>query len=264
MKVAILGAGPSAAYAMMACEDLDVQYQVISSNFPSMFFPGPFWARLNPTEIAVPETDVHVYSVGNVYEYLKKQWQEVQDEWMTASSFPTEARTEYAYNPYELFIPFWESRRTISLTTGDLTDEDIKNLAVDYDLVFMTFASEESREAMKSYRTRYPIISYKADFQTAPFCIYNGHENEHIVRFSSLFGYVHAEYPQTYSPRLKLLTKDAHVTWVADTIPDTPEWNPYITPAYNVTLLGRFARWDRKVLAHHAYARTKAVLENRL
>ena len=255
--VAILGTGPSAAYAAMACNDASVSYDIISNRSPVMHFPGAFWPRLNLTGAPIPKVEVKIYSVGTAEGYLRKQWGEVSPEWLKETSFPIKARTELAYNPYELFRPFWATKN-IHLVEG-LSDEAIADIAKEYAIVFMTFATQKSREAMKPYSIRYPIASYKYSTTNHHYCIYNGEEPNHIVRMSSLFGYIHLEYSKDYIPKTELVG-DGQITWVPDTLPDTPEWDLADVPAKNVFLIGRYAQWKRKVLSHDAYAEVQSIL----
>jgi hypothetical protein len=79
---------------------------------------------------------------------------------------------------------------------------------------------------------------------------------------SNLFGHVHLEYAKDYIPK-KELVGDGKVTWVPDTLPDSPEWDPTDVPSANIVLSGRFAQWKRKVLSHEAYDQTKKAIEER-
>ncbi len=278
MKVAILGAGPSAAYIATACEDFSVEYDIISSRSPTLFFPGSFWLRQNPWTALMPVTKVHIYSTGSAIGYLRKQWKMVDPAWLLHTSFPEISRTELVWNPYDFLIPFWKNKDILLIK--DLSDEDIKDIAEGYDAVFMTFATQKSKKVMEPFVIKYPIISYnaeelaKVDNETYPltstllsskisYCIYDGDAGHHMTRVSQLFGYVHFEYSQYYIPTQELIG-NGKVTWVSDTYPATPEWNPQDVPADNIILVGRHAQWNRKILSHHAYEQTVKILEQKL
>lgn len=277
MKVAILGTGPSAAYVAMACTKLSVKYDVLSSCSPTLFFPGSFWLRQNPWTNTTPTTKMHIYSTGDAIGYLRKQWKMVDPAWLLHTSFPETAHTELVWNPYEILKPFWKTKNILLIK--DLSDEDIEYIAKGYELVFMTFATQESKNVMKSFVIRYPIVSYnleeiKADAEMYPmtstmlasklsYCIYDGDTGHWMTRISQLFGYLHLEYSQYYVPNQELIG-DGKITWVPDTNPDTPEWDPQDVPADNVILVGRHAQWSRKVLSHNAYEQTIKILQGKL
>jgi hypothetical protein len=259
LKVAILGTGPSAAYSAMACEQYpEVTSEVISNQAPPIFFPGAFWPRFNPTAHSLPETRVYVSSVGTAIEYLKKQWGMVDPDWLKETSFPKQSRFETAYNPYDLFGKFWKTK-DIHLVPA-LSDNDVKDLAKQYDLIFMTFPTAKSKKALKPFTVQCPIISYPTDAITNHYCIYDGESEDSIIRISYLFGYIHTEYSTEYIPKVELIAS-GKVSWVSDTIPSAPQWDPEDVPADNVTLIGRFACWSRKVLSSDAYDITTDVLK---
>ena len=115
MKVAILGTGPSAAYAAQACDALKVKSEVFSSTAPPVFYPGAFWPRENPLEKDMPLHKIYISKVGSVLGYLKKQWGMVDEDWLLETSFPKESSYEFGLNPYELFKEIWKERTLISL-----------------------------------------------------------------------------------------------------------------------------------------------------
>ena len=278
MKVAILGAGPSAAYVAMACTKLSVKYDIISSRSPTLFFPGSFWLRQDPWTHTTPTTKIHIYSTGDVIGYLRKQWKMVDPDWLLYTSFPKTTSTELVWDPYKILTAFWKDKNILLIK--DLSDRDIQDIsqAPGYDLVFLTFATEKSKKVMKPYVTKYPIIShniedivsngeeldlYLTQLSTSSYCLYDGDTGHYVTRISQLFGYVHFEYSQYYIPTQELVG-NGKVTWVPDTYPDTPEWDLQDVPANNVHLIGRHAQWRRKILSHDAYEQTIEILEQKL
>jgi len=260
MKVAILGTGPSAAYVVAACNKFEVEHKVISNAFPPKTYSGAFWPRLNPTNLTLPMKQVYIYSVGTAEGYLRKQWgDDFRKEWLDTCSFPTESKSELAYDPYSLFQILWKDVN-ISLV-HDLSDREIRKLAMKYDIVFMTFPTEKSKRSQKDYIIQYPITSFPMNnSETYQYCVYSGRDAENAVRMSNLFGFLHTEYSKDHIVNADLLDGGT-VQWVRDTYPDTPEWDAFDVPADNVVLVGRWAQWKRKVLAHNAYETTMAVLK---
>lgn len=261
MKVAILGTGPSAAYAALACDSYEVESHIISKQSPSIFYPGAFWPRSNPTEMELPLSTIYISKVGTAENYLRKQWGEVRPYWLDETSFPSESSFEYGFNPYEFFGAIWKDR-DIHLSQ-ELTDDAVSAISDEYDLVFMTFPTEKSKKALDSNLIKYPIVSYKSNLIGNSYCVYDGETHDKIVRISNLFGFVHNEYGKNYIPSMELVGS-GQITWVRDMPPDTPEWDPEDTPADNVYLLGRFAQWSRKVLSHNAFENVTDILNGTL
>lgn len=260
MKVAILGAGPSAAYAASACDALKVESQVISVSPPPMLYPGAFWPRVNPLEKDMPLYKIYISRTGSAIQYLRKQWGMVDEDWLLETSFPKEARYEMGLNPYELFPEIWKTRE-ILYCSDPLTDDAVAEIAESYDTVLMTFPTQRSKKIFKHELIRHPIISYKVKgFTTINYCIYDGEDNEATTRMSSLFGFIHNEYTKDFSFKKELI-ESGQVTWAIDSNPGTPEWNLEDTPADNVYLIGRHAQWSRKKLAHHAFDDVIAILD---
>ena len=260
MKVAILGAGPSAAYAASACDALKVESQVISVSPPPMLYPGAFWPRMNPLEKDMPLYNIYVSRAGSVIQYLRKQWGMVDEDWLLTTSFPKEASIELGLSPYELFPEIWKTREILYVPQM-LSDETIAEMAITYDTIFMTFPTQRSKKIFGHELVPHPIISYKIkDFTTSNYCVYDGQDHDEMVRLSSLFGFIHNEYSSKFTPSKELIGPGT-VTWVKDLHPDTPEWDLEDTPSDNVFLIGRHAQWSRKKLAHHAFDDVIAILD---
>jgi hypothetical protein len=258
LTAAILGAGPSAAYALAACRSYGIEAEIITNRAPSVMFPGPFWLRLNPTEAPIPKQSMHIFSEGTSEIYLQKQWKDV-DLSAISTSFPTQARTELIYEPALVLTEIW--KRSSVLMCSDISDFDIGEIAKDREVVFVTFPTAKSRNALQKYSVKYPIVSYKVeDNPTLNYCIYVGTEESSFVRTSRLFGRVHLEYPSDHIINQDILG-DGILCYAPDTRPDTPEWDPTDVPAKNVHLIGRHAEWNRKILSHDAYSKVLKILE---
>jgi len=258
LTVAILGAGPSAAYALAACRDYGIEADVISNRAPSVMFPGPFWLRLNPTKSPIEKQLIHIYSEGTAEEYLRKQWGEINFS-VISTSFPTQARSELIYEPMLVLTEIWKS---CSITISDaISDSDIENISKEYTAVFVTFPTAKSRNILQKYMVKYPILSYKVDNNPSlNYCMYTGINSVNFVRTSRLFGRVHLEYPNDHIINQDI-TGDGVLLYAPDTRPDTPEWDPLDVPSKNVYLIGRHAEWNRRVLSHNAYEKAKSIIE---
>ena len=262
LTVAILGAGPSAAYALTACRSYGIEAEIITNRAPSVMFPGPFWLRLNPTGAPIPKQSMHIYSDGTSENYLRKQWGDI-DLSTVLTSFPTQARTELIYEPALVLTEMWKNSSV--LMCSDISDADIKDIAKDNDVVFVTFPTSKSRNALNKYAVKFPILSYSKSnkperIPDTNFCLYVGTMESKFVRISYLFGRFHTEYPSDHIINQDIIG-DGILCYAPDTRPDTPEWDPTDVPAKNVYLIGRHAEWNRKVLSHDAYEKAKSIIE---
>lgn len=279
-RVAILGSGPSAAFSASACIDRGIKPKIISmsskATVPSF---GAVWFRsvpdfLMPSEL---QQDILVTSVGTEEEYMQKQWGIHHNG--THSSFPAEARIEQGYNPMTVLEQIWQHLEILG--TGDtIGDEQIANIANHYDLVLLTFPTEKSKEANKDRFVKTPSVEItEPSFDCRTFgyemavdklaihsnhsvCVYDGRLETPIVRYSFLFGHRYVELVPDTLRYLEYLGVKHQVSYFNDIHPDVAPWDETDVPAPNVRLLGRYAKWSRKVLAHESYTETIKILES--
>lgn len=262
-KVAILGMGPSAAFAVLACRHTGITPTVYSSVSPSVSVPpvGAFFYHKVPGAEAqsIYPTTITVIGVGGKERYFSKQW-----GYNGESTFPAEPYADYGYEPSSVWRYLWGGQEITS--HAPFTDESIAALAKDFDFVFQTFPTDTARTSMSQYKTIFPATTVRVrstvmlsdDLFISPnTIIYDGTELHPFVRASSLFGILTKEYPKDY----QISTRE-QVVMIPDLLPSCPEWPENATPAKNVFLMGRWAEWKRHMLAHEAYDRVWRILHD--
>lgn len=262
MKVAILGAGPSAAYIARACLDSGIRPDVYSDRMVKPL-GGAFWLYWLPEsvrEYCAPQV-IHVSGLGTAEHYAIKMWGEA-----LPTSFPKEGEYKFpCYDPKEGLPALWGDLTVRQLTVT--CDRDIEVLAQDYDLVFQTFPSWKSLEALREFRQPLYIWNRLATptlgSSVANKVIYDGlapeGQNGHRLRISNIFGYTSIEYARNLTD-IELAAKPSGGRLVQGwkLHPQTPLWEA--APADNVVLVGRFSQWNRKLLSHDSYTVSKRLL----
>lgn len=268
-KVAILGRGASAAYAYRAC--------VYAGVTPAVYGPetrqqkGAFWMHWMPPHLdeskpagatregAMHSDQIKVTGRGTAEEYVYKQWGRKN----IPSSFREGDINTQGYDPARALELLWQDFAG-AVDTVQLTDEAIVKLARQYDLVLMTFPRTVPLGAAPT-PVKIPIIWKKYAYKPDPtrinnMVVYNGVPGN-IVRSSWLWGVESHEClaktdPGYFDP---WLDEGYGVEWRTDLHPDTKQG--FAAPlAENVTYLGRYANWSRKMLSYEAYGSTMQIL----
>lgn len=265
LKVAILGAGPSAAFAYQACkahaERVDVEvFSAEASKIPV----GAFWFRWLPHNIRSQLRSQSIFTnyVGTEDLYVSKQWGDSVSVTGNSSSFPKElVGVQQGFKPEEAIPLLWDD--VIFVLGQPFTDTDTTKLALEVDIVLQTFPTDESKEENKDKLTHFPLVTFDDVDHKTNIVTYNGSKGD-TVRFSQLFGKVHFEYVPNHIIDGRTLGDSGSVRTVMDIHPDTIPWESDRTPAKNVHLLGRYAEWTRHKLSHDAYNDTVTILEKYL
>lgn len=264
LQVAILGAGPSAAYAYRACKNKRIAKEVevdVLSNVPGgKYPPGAFYLRWLPTPLCFicEEHNIYTDSIGNAEMYVKKQWGDIPVDGHS-SSFPTEPTIVTGYNPEEALQSLWGN--TTYVLVGKISATMIsEQIAPEYDVIIQTFPTEESIEENSDRMVKYPLLTFKKVQHGHNFITYNGEDN-FVVRFSSLFESVHIEYAPKHIMNMDVVGNLGEVVYMKDMHPSIEKWDKERVADKKVHLLGRYAEWDRHKLSHDAYDDTLAILE---
>lgn len=260
MKVAIVGSGASAAFAVWACQDVGVTPLVISDKAPSVQSSGAFFLHWLPESVRAyfPQLNVLISSQGSAEGYTRKQWGRV-----IPSSFPKEQRTEKWYSS-EAINWLWE-HFYVNVNPGKLSDESLLKLGQEHDWVFHTFPSEQSQRSRAL--VKFPVIDFTSP---EPFnqqasrngldgsIVYNGIEDQPWTRSTLAFGRCSTEYARVFNGKEFDSAKIAEpfgfkVNWLRDIPPEIERVRPEEHLATNIIPLGRFAEWDRRLLSHQSY-----------
>lgn len=249
-SVAIIGGGPSAAFAYRACWDMHLNPTVYADELitPS----GAFYIHKMPSTCPMTIREqykkrVSWISLGTAEGYAEKMWGDPNIK----TSFPVLPRMEIGYDPA---IIGWLWTDVILTPCGRLTDAGVATLADQYDLVIQTFPTDESKKHRDIEHI--PVLSKKIEPMDHIILLYSGDEAP-WVRMAFVGDTLSVEYPKTFPSTIDLLP------WTFSSMPDLPPTTKRWTkgPASNVELIGRFAQYDRKMLSHHAYGRVMRLLK---
>jgi hypothetical protein len=273
-KVAILGVGPSAAFAFKACMDYGLtpdEVAVYGTSVPPHFVSAPVFFHDVPDTIKelVSRDTVGYVTTGTPQEYMRKQW---GDELVEApSSFPEAPHSVPAYDPTKVLPLLWAGSVTY-LINEPMKRHDVTRVADHYPLVLQTFPIWDG--VPRNWERRY-VAHVHDSIHPDQWLLDNGHSvwSNGTLGF---FAYCGLQEPHT---RVAILNR---VLWHEysnlDAVPTNikrdcsvypfvdihPYENRIAEPqADNIVLLGRSATWDRKMLAHHAYSMTCTVLSER-
>jgi hypothetical protein len=262
-RVTIIGGGPSAVYAIVACNDYGIVPTVLSSGIN--LNPGAMWLHSIPERFAEgsKQERIVVTRVGERENYIKKQWGEFPRGYK--SSFPEYEHVEYGYNPQHT-IPYILSKCDFEhFPCGNLTDKEIITRSKQAELVFHSFPSELGRKHLGYMMAKIPVSVSTYDVKQGNRVIYNGREKDMVVRVSYLFGKKSTEYSAHYMDSKDLdaktnkFSKHDNVVYIDDLKPTNLTYTvPYL--AYNIIPIGRLGRFDRTVLAHDTYYLVEEIL----
>ena len=264
MKVAIVGFGPAAMYAIIACNDRGI-YPTVMANAVNIN-PGAFWLKSVPKKF-VDGTQQHrivITKVGERENYIRKQWNEFPVGYK--SSFPDTEFVEYGYDPV-VTVPWILSQLKFDIEdTGKLGDPDLIKLGKKYDFVFHSFPSELARKTLGNMIVKVPVTISTYDIKQGNRVIYNGRKGDFVVRVSYLFGKKYTEYSvhnmdsKDLDSKTNRFSQSSNVRWIEDLRPISLSISvPYL--AYNIIPIGRLGGFDRTVLAHHTYDLVSEIIE---
>lgn len=262
--VALLGLGPSAAYAYRACIDIGITPEVYG--MPSPAAVGAFWLHWLPSTVAVVEANgarrgeqnIEMLGIGSSKEYVRKQWGRAN----IPSSFPECPRLERGFEPLAGLRSLWGQEPESFATLAKLDEATIRGIAGEHDLVIQTFP-KWSIPGEETFRTIEFPIAHRTQFRpgSSNVCLYNGSKGP-IVRSSYLWS------QESHELVIGAETK----SWVdaGYTISLRKDISPFtkvvlIEPsAKNIKYLGRYAEQRRKALSFEAYGATMRLIEELL
>lgn len=258
LKVAVIGLGPTGAFAARAASDLGCEVDIyVAGSGGSSTPPGAFWLHWIPDGVVSQGfiyEDIWVEGKGTPKAYIERQWGKQLAAGVT-SSFPVRPVWERGYNPQTVLEKLIPRACEEIRVPYPLSGADIRDLSVKYDLVFQTFPTKESFEHQPALLPFVAAARFGSEDPSTNWVVYNGTPNGLVVREAVLFGNHFLEFPkglaiseitaeQDMEGWQTLVLKDLH--------PHTKPWSQ--DPASKVKLVGRLAMWDRKFLSHDAYA----------
>jgi hypothetical protein len=251
-KIAVIGLGPSGAFAAKAAHDMGCDVDIYTTTTNKMP-PGATWLHWLPEDVTsrFTPTQIYIMGKGTEKEYVKRQWGSDK----ISSSFPKKPVWEAGFNPTEVLDVLVPDACHTHIVPHPMSDVDVKDLSRGYDLVFQTFATQESKNFQP------PLVSFVAAASIGRsdpeknFVVYNGTKDGIVVREAQLFGNHFLEFPKNMSIQevRELHPDDGKHSYISlkDLDASTKPWLE--DKSSKVKLVGRWAQWDRKVLSHDAY-----------
>lgn len=262
-KVAIIGLGPTGAFAARAAYDLNCEVDIYTVESKFTTPPGAFWLHWVPEDVThqVSATQIYIQGKGTAKQYIKRQWGDLAPG--VTSSFPEKPVWETGYNP-ELVLKHLVPAQCEEIRLPyALSDADIHDLSIKYDFVFQTFPTRESKQEQPALLPFVAAARFNAEDLNLSWVVYNGSNTGVVVREAVLFGHHFLEFPKNMT---ELEVRGAvdlagwQVVTLKDLHPHTKPWSQ--DPKSKIKLVGRLAMWDRKFLSHDAYAYVQKVLRS--
>lgn len=264
MKIAILGTGASALFAAKAAKDAGHEPLIIGIKEFS-FPPGPFWFHWVPDDVKakMEGTKITVIPEGRERKYQSLQWGKVPNG--VKSSFPDRVAVVVGYNPSET-AELMSSMFMLKLPQA-LTDAQIRNYCEEWDLVFQTFPTKESKAVQQHPLMPYYVGAlYNAGAATDNYVVYNGTGTGIWLRKVFLWGNLFFEFPKNLEldqikPVMDRTYPNLEYHKLYDMHPGTKPIQLPLSAPMNLHLVGRWAEWNTKRLSHEAYKIVKEIIQ---
>lgn len=247
-RVLVIGCGPSGLLAAHAAAQRGFGVQIVAPKQKSqmggaMFLHEPIPDLNDPEE---PTGYIRLLKVGDPEVYAKKVY--------------GRRNAKVSWNLWdEGLIPAWSMAATYHHLWGkyhDLIEDasvsgsEIAGLVADFDAVISTAPlyklCENSRH---EFRSASVILTARGACDLRNTIVYNGQETEGWYRTSNIFGYEWTEYPM-----------ECESAPIADARVGRKPTSNTCTCHPGLIRVGRFGRWERDVLAHHAYKEARDAL----
>jgi hypothetical protein len=221
--------------------------------------PGPVKLDWIPERVKIESYPVWLFSMGNRSDYLLRMGRDPSKD--SKTTFPENGRTEIrAYNP-EQFLAKLQPDKKSKITLGRFSDTEIVELSKKYMHTFVTFPLQENRANKKLVQYWIYILENGSSLSLPNMVIYNATKKFAWTRFTQYWGrymweYSHVEYPvENMPPRPNVWAEPIKIFDIA---PGEEECKIY---SKEITLVGRWARWNKSVVAQDAYTQVKNILK---
>lgn len=248
-KIAIIGFGPTAVFAAKAAHDMGCQVEIFTDHQNPMP-PGATWLHWLPEDVSgmFSPTQIYVIGKGTSEQYTKRQWGQVYP-----SSFPAKPVWEVGYDPVVVLDKLLPTVCNVNLIPFRMSDTDVKDLSVGFDLVLQTFPTREDKMNQPQLLPFVAAARMGSEDPTKNYVVYNGTKDGIVVREASLFGNHFLEFPKGMDEQ-EVYGETHLVGYKVVTLKDLdPRTKPVQQPEGKIKLIGRWAQWDRKILSHDAY-----------
>lgn len=269
-RIAIVGSGISAMYAVLACYEKGFYPDVYMRDIA--YPKGAIFLRYLPKSLRTrfPKYDIIFDSVGTRKCYIMKQWYNIPKGYR--SSFPRTRFVNIGYEPNSILYYVFSSKfmmNKISINSN-FDDNALFSLGSTYDLVFHSFPNSKLKSSLQRYIVKLPILTKSIEDVTTQEIIYNGSPESLIVRKSVLFGKEYLELSQrtgysdtelrTLFPKYDLsFSQDLDPGTLSMEIPDSTR-----NLSKKIIAIGRLGRMERSELADNTFSLVTRILDENL
>jgi len=257
VRVLIVGAGPSAAFAALACKDLGITPIVMTKDVP-IEFPGAFYIHRVPfgRHFNIRSRRITCYLHG----YNRAHYAQRIYGADVPTSCPDVVKETFGYNPYELLPTLWEGiapQAGITLTPGQ-----VRHLSASFDAVICSIPLTPPPTTPIKMYVHGPIAATKAfNYTTGEHwlagmlnvpeegiqpqsILYNASPHGAWARISWLWDHIWVESvePIKFLPSCHIIYKLPRQT--------TPQ---EVSEDPRILLIGRWGTWKINYLCHQAY-----------
>jgi hypothetical protein len=254
-NVAILGLGPTGAFAAKAAIDAGYQVTIYTIGDYHKFVPGPFWFHWIPEDLQQKFVPDQIYQLGKgtKSQYNSLQWGNLVTH-VQQSSFPANGFV-VGYNAQKVIEDLIPMTAEVVMSAGAISDVDASDIAKSYDVVFQTFPTKLSKEQQP------PLVPYcmasKLSTEKRNYVVYNGTGEGVVVRECNLFGRHYLEFPKNVTRSAILHAMDMtgmDLVELKDLHPKTKPWRQPASTDPKIHLIGRWAEWQTHRLSHEIYS----------
>jgi hypothetical protein len=251
--VAILGCGPAGLLAAHAAIQRDHYVRIFSKKIKSSFFGAMYLHRPIPAlhNTTVPEVVIKIEKYGTKKGYAEKVYGDPNApvSWDKFGEGLTDAWS--LSDAYEKLWARYEDR----IVDTDVSHETLQPLGINYDMIFSTLPAPILCHDRRHHFDKQEmwVIHGKDQWDAQGRMVYNGRESEDWYRYSSING--HHSWEFSHFPVEAEKMKQG-LSLVVGFKPTRTNCDCYPT----IHRLGRFGRWDKHVLTHHAYEEVAGVL----
>lgn len=254
-KIAIFGSGLSAAYVLAAVKFAGFEAEIFSDTPPKYSGLGHILLREVPPEtFSVSASLVTFFSIGTREAYLARM-KRFEERHASKTAFPDSGRHELiAYSPERVLKELLPPE--ISITIKTFSDDEIIERSKSFLWTFVTFPFYSSIEPEK-FVEYWTVTAKTIKLDMPNYAIYNGTNLLPWTRYTCYWGTERWEFSHLEFP----VEEEAPMYGAVKARDIAPGVKEYFSLFPRVTLVGRWARWNKAVLAHEAYEQALKILQ---
>lgn len=253
MRVVILGCGPTGLLAAYACEREGHTVEEIYSKKIKSVIPGAvFLHERIPGGITAPNPDgvIDFFKYGDKEGYAEKVYGN-QDADCSWDLFPEGQRP--AWSMFNLYNQLWEIYRS-RVISCNITSNQVIALVKKSDRVISTVPAKAiCFNPDHEFYSQGIYILDKSAYKMSNTIVYNGSSDDVWYRTSNLFGHGATESTKPFGNSFAH-DLGAKVSRGFKPLRTDCDCHP------EVARIGRFGRWEKGILVHHAYKHTIQLL----